>query len=203
MNEFSLIEKLDILMKLISSSSLFLVVSLIGIAFLIFFVICIIKNKKINKWFIVCTGLVVGIIILVNYGNIIFKLFDAIIDAVFKALYFPNLPIYVSVLLIINISFIMSIINKKEKKSKKIINLISTTILDFLFVLIISVVNKNNINIYDEINLYTNSTLLVLLELSTGIFVSWMLVSLFASAHYKLQKYDKKEYPEMQEIIFD
>ena len=76
-------------------------------------------------------------------------------------------------------------------------------ILDFMFLLIINVVSKYNINIYEEINLYTNSTLLVLLELSMGIFTSWILVILFAKAHNKLKKYDKNEYPEMQEIIFD
>ena len=82
-------------------------------------------------------------------------------------------------------------------------NTIQSIVLDFLFVLIIDVVTKNNINIYEEVNLYTNSTLLILLELSMGIFASWILVNLFISAHIKLKKYDVKELPKMPEIIFD
>lgn len=203
MNDFSLIEKINILMKLISSSSLFLVFSMIGISILIFFIICIARNKKINKWILLGTFLFIGVLILINYSGVIFNILDAIIDSVFKALYFPNLPIYTSILLISNICFIISIVSKKQTKLIKIIDLISSTILDFIFILIINVVSKYNINIYEEINLYTNSTLLVLLELSTGIFVSWILARLFQSAHSKLKKYDKKEYPEMQEIIFD
>lgn len=203
MNDFSLIEKINILMELISSSSLFLFFSMIGISLLIFFILCIIKNKKINKWIFIAVFSFIGLIIFVNYSSIIIKILDTIIDSVFKTLYFPNLPIYTTILIISNVCLIISFINKKETKAKKIINLICASILNILFVFIISVVSTYNIDIYEEINLYTNSTLLVLLELSTGIFTSWILVRLFESAHTKLKKYDKKEYPEMQEIIFD
>ena len=156
MKDFSLVEKINILMKLISSSSLFLVFSIIAIALLLFFIICIIKNKKINKIFLIVTSLVVGIITLINYGTTIFKILDAIIDSIFKALYFPDLPVYISVLTISNVSFIISMVSKKQMKANKIINLINVVVLDFLFILIVSVVSKNNINIYEEINLYTN-----------------------------------------------
>ena len=203
MNDFSLIEKINILMELISSSSLFLFCSMIGISLLIFFIVCIIKNKKINKWVFIIVFSFVGLIVFINYSSIIIKIMDAIIDSVFKALYFPNLPIYITALIVSNICLIISLINKKESKIRKIINLICSSILDILFIFFIGVVSKYNIDIYEEISLYTNSTLLVLLELSMGIFTSWILVRLFESAHVKLKKYDKREYPEMQEIIFD
>ena len=203
MNDFSLIEKINILMELISSSSLFLFFSMIGISLLIFFIVCILKNKKINKWVFISVFSFIGLIIFANYSSIIIKIVDTIIDSAFKILYFPTLPIYAIILIISNTILIISLISKKETKIRKIINLISSSMLDILFVFIISVVSKYNIDIYEEINLYTNSTLLVLLELSTGIFTSWILVRLFESAHTKLKKYDEKQYPEMPEIIFD
>lgn len=203
MNDFSLVEKIDILMKLISSSSLFLVCSLIGIGLLIFFIVCIILNKKVNKWIFIAISILIVVLILINYGVVIFKILDKIIDSVFMALYFPNLPIYVSVLLISNIYFVISIFSKRQTKGKKISNIVNSVILDFLLILIIDVVSKNNINIYEEVNLYTNQTLLVLLELSMGVFTSWILLSLIISAHYKLKKYDKIDYPDMPEIMFD
>ena len=201
--DFSLIEKIRMLMKLISSSPFFLIAMILGILILTMLIIFTILNKKINKWIFVSICIVVGILLLINYGSIIIKILDVIIDSAFMALYFPNLPIYISVLLISNIFFIISMFSKKQVKSKKIVNIINSIILDFLLILIIDVVSKNNINIYEEINLYTNSTLLVLLELSMGIFTSWILINLFLSAHIKLKKYDKKEYPEMPEIIFE
>lgn len=203
MNDFSFIEKIKMLMELISSSYLFLICMIISISILTFLIICTVLNKKVNKWVFVSVSIIVGILLLINYGNIIIKVLDVILDSVFMALYFPNLPIYVSVIFISNIVFIVSMFNKKQTKLEKISNTINTIFLDFLLILIIEVIRKNNINIYEEISLYTNSNLLILLELSMGIFVSWILVSLFISAHKKLKKYDKIEYPEMPEIIFD
>ena len=203
MNDFSLIEKINILMELISSSSLFLFFSMIGIFLLIFLIICIIKNKKINKWIFISVFSFIGFIAFINYNSIIIKILDTIIDSAFKILYFPSLPIYATILIISNSTLFISLINKKTTKTRKIINLIFSSILDILFVFVISVVSMYDINIYEEINLYTNSTLLVLLELSTGIFTSWILVRLFESAHTKLKKYDEKQYPDMPEIIFD
>ena len=106
------------------------------------------------------------------------------------ALYFPSLPIYVSVLAISNTLFIISLFNKKTAKIKKIVNLVNSLILD-------------NINIYEKVTLYTNSSLLVLLELSMGIFTSWVLINLIINAHNKLKKYDKKEISTIPEIIFE
>ena len=65
------------------------------------------------------------------------------------------------------------------------------------------IVNTNNINIYDKVTIFSNSNLLVLLELSTAIFTSWLLLNILISAKHKLKKLDKKETPEMPEIIFD
>ena len=142
MNDFSLVEKINILMNIISSSTLFLICSIIGIILLIFFIICIIRNKKINKTVFILISLLIGLILLINYGTIILNILDAIIDSVFIALYFPSLPIYVSVLLISNIMFVISIFNKKFNKLKKIINLINCILLDFLLILIIDIGGK-------------------------------------------------------------
>ena len=176
---------------------------IVGILILTALIICTILNKKINKWIFMSISSIVSIMLLINYRNIIIKVIDIIVDSVFMALYFPSFPIYISVLFISNFMFVISIFSKKQTKTKKIINIVSAVILDFLLILIIEIVRRNSINIYEEITLYTNPILLVLLELSMGVFVSWVLASLFQSAHTKLKKYDKKEYPPMQEIIFD
>lgn len=203
MNDFSLIEKFSMLMNLISSSYLFLICMIIGILALTYLIICTILNKKVNKLIFISVSVVVGILLFINYGNIIIKVLDVILDSVFMALYFPSLPIYICVLLISNFIFITSIFNKEKIKAVKITNSINATVLNFLLILVIEVIRRNNINIYEEISLYTNSNLLILLELSMGIFLSWVLISLFISAHRKLKKYDKNEYTEMPEIIFD
>lgn len=203
MNDFSLMQKFNMLMNLISSSYLFLICMIVSIIILVGLIVCIVLNKKVNKWLFIGVCSLVGLLLLINYSDVVIKVLDIVLDSVFMALYFPNLPVYSSVVLIVNTFFFISIFSKKKTKLQKITNIISAIILDFLLILIIDTVTKNNINIYEEVNLYTNSTLLILLELSMGIFVSWILVNLFISAHIKLKKYDKKELPKMPEIIFE
>lgn len=203
MNDFSLMEKLEILMNIIGSSPLFLFVSMFAIVILIFFLINLKNDKKINKWIFIALWLVLLIVLIIRYNDILIILIDNLFDYIFKFLYFPDFSTYVMVLIISNIFLILSIFNKNTPNSYKILNSISTIILDVILVLVIDIISKNNIQISNNINLYANSNLLVLLELSVAIFVSWLLLNLLITAHYKLKKYDKKEYPKMQEIIFE
>ena len=65
-----------------------------------------------------------------------------------------------------------------------------------------NIISNSSINIYNEIDIYTNTNLLVLLQLNSAVFISWILISLLFSAHSKLKKYDKKELPPMPEVVF-
>jgi len=203
MNDFSLIEKFKILMKLISTSPLFLICLILGILILTYFIICIILNKKINKHLFVIASILVGVLLFINYSSLIIKVIDFIIDSIFMAIYFPSLPIYVSVLLLSNISFFISLFSKKQLKSRRISNIIESIMLDLFLIIIIDVVSKNDINIYEKVTLYTNTSLLVLLQLSMGIFISNILINLIISAKIKLEKYDDPTSIIIPEIIFD
>lgn len=203
MNDFSLIEKLEILVNIIISSPLFLFCCMMGIAVLIFFIICVKKEKNVNKWIFISIWIVLGIILIINYNNVILNIIDNLFDSIFKALYFPSLSIYVAIVVLSNFSFFYTLSSKKIQQKNRIINFVNTLIINIFLVLIIDTVKANNINIYDQVNMYTNSNLLVLLELTSAVFVSWLLTGLLVSAHDKLKKYDKKELPAMPEIIFD
>lgn len=203
MDDFSLMQKLEILMKIIGSSPLFLFCFMLLIVILIFYIINIKKNIKISKWIFIGLWIILLLVLIIKYNNTMFELLDELFNYIFKFLYFPDFPIYIIVLIISNIFFIISIFNRKIQNSYKILNSTSTIILDSILVLVIDIVSRNNIDIYNSISIYTNSNLLVLLELSVAIFVSWILINLLITAHNKLKKYDKKEYPKMQEIIFE
>lgn len=203
MNDFSLMEKLKILMNIIGSSPLFLFCSMLAIVILIFLIINIKKETKINRWIFIGLWGILFIVLVINYNDIVIKLMDDLFNYIFKILYFPDLPIYVIVLIISNFFFVFSIISKKTENSYKILNAITAIILDVILVLVIDIVSNSKIDIYNNINIYSNSNLLVLLELSIAIFISWLLINLLITANYKLKKYNKVEYPKMQEIIFE
>lgn len=203
MEDFSLIKKLNILMNLIISSPLFLFCFMMGIAILIFYIISIKKNKGINKWIFISVWVILFIILIINYRQVVFNLIDNLFDSIFTALYFPNLAVYIIILFISNFSFFYSIFSKRIDQSNKFINFITALLVDILLVLIIDIVSSNNINVYEELTVYSNSNLLVLLELTSAIFTSSILLNLLSSAHKKLKRYDKKEKSRMPEIIFE
>ena len=118
------------------------------------------------------------------------------------SLYFPNISTYAFIIIVSNFFFIYSLISKKIKAAHKLVNISTALVLNIFLVFIIEIIKSLGITDYSSITFYTNSNLLVLLEFSTAIFASWILVNLFITIYYKLQKYDVVE-EELPEIIFD
>ena len=138
--------------------------------------------------------------IFIKYINIFFELIDNMFDMIFEALYFPSLSAYLIILAVSNFFLIYSVIPKKVDMKHKLLNITCAIIIDVFLVIIMELVNTNKISIYDKVTLYSNSKLLVLLELSMSVFTSWILLNLLISAHNKLKKFDKEKMPE---LIFD
>ncbi len=200
MNDFTLLEKLKIFIDVILSSPLFLILILCAALLIVFFTLKITLNKKINKYAFLGCWVVMLFIIFIKYIKIFFELIDNMFNMIFEALYFPSLSVYLVILVISNFFLIYSVISKNVNRRHKFVNILSAVIIDFLLIVIMEIVNKNDISIYDKLTLYSNKNLLVLLELSTSIFTSWILLNLLISAHIKLKKFDKNRLPE---LIFD
>ena len=200
MNDFTLLEKLKIFIDVILSSPLFLILIFCAALLIVFFTLKITLNKKINKYAFLGCWVVMLFIIFIKYIKIFFELIDNMFNMIFEALYFPSLSVYLVILVISNFFLIYSVISKNVNRRHKFVNILSAVIIDFLLIVIMEIVNKNDISIYDKLTLYSNKNLLVLLELSTSIFTSWILLNLLISAHIKLKKFDKNRLPE---LIFD
>lgn len=203
MEDVSFIDKLSILSDMILSSPLFITFVTIFEIGLVIFLLFKRKKFKINKWVVIGIWIVILLFLIIFYNKVFLNLLDNFINYIFNALYFPNLAVYSIILIVSNIFFIMAILNKKIDKSHKIINIVNAIVIDSLLIFIIDIISKNNIDVYEKLTVFSNNKLLVLLELSTGVFTSWVLLNLFYSLKLKLKKYDKKEYPDMPDIIFN
>lgn len=207
MANYSFFDKIVILFKTIISKPFFFLSAVIGLILAILMIIDIVKRKKIRKRYYIAAWFFIFLFIVTKYMNVIPILVDNLINQVFLTLYFPSIGVYMLLLIIVNIGFIYTLI-KNINKSYKILTGIISIILDLLFILIINIIIDNKIDITSEITLYTNSNLLVLLELSTAIFVSWILLIIFISAYLKLQVLDNNllfekdlSYPEMDVYV--
>ena len=190
MQDFSLVDKFRILMNVIVSSPLYigLIVSLI--MFLIIVLFSKIRRVKVSKWVYIGVWILFFVVLLIIYHKFIVELFDNLFDTIFMTLYFPNLSIYIIILLISNCLFVYSILSGTIRKVFKILNISSTIIIDLLMFFIVGIISKNNINVYEELTVYTNSNLLVLLELTTGIFAAWISINILVSLFFRLREYD-------------
>lgn len=178
MVQFTLLEKLKMLVDIILSSSFFLTTVILGSLFAIIMILSIRKNKKINKKIFILAWIFVIGFIFIRYFNTLFTMLDNLIENIFVSIYFPNLATYVALLLITNFIFVYTIVKKNTPKFVIALNAISFIGINTLFLFIADTVVKENIDIYSKLTVYSNSNLLILLELSTGLFVLWLFILL-------------------------
>ena len=80
-------------------------------------------------------------------GEVIFELFDNLMNGLFMTLYFPNFITLFVVVVLCSIIALVSFFSKKMYRINKIINITAFAIIQMLFVLTLTVIRSNNINI--------------------------------------------------------
>lgn len=140
---------------------------------------CLTLNKKVSKRlsFIISTISIIllGSFVIIDNYKVLGKTFDNIMDNLFTNIYFPSTYVYLFIFLFMNIAIIGNLINIKSKSSYKTINGIYFVILNFIFVLILELISNKKIDIFKKTSLFSNTNLVILLELSVMIFVLWLI----------------------------
>ena len=175
MSKLSLLDKLKVLSDVTSSSGLFIVAIVILITLAALLITTNTKTKKISRF--VCIA-IYGAIIIVSilfYREELFELFDYMMNNFFIAIYFPNLAIYFAAIVTTNIILWISIFNRKITKWIRTINTIIFCFIHYLLILIINIITTNKLDVFDQTSIYENQEALALIELSSTIFVVWIL----------------------------
>lgn len=194
MEQLSLFEKFQILFDNIFEHPLFIVILLVpAIMFLL-------QKKHGKKGFILVYLLVIIAVLLVG-GEVIFELFDNLMDGLFMTLYFPNFITLFVVVVMCSIIALFSFFSKKMYRVNKIINITGFAIIQMLFLLILSLVKAKNINIYADNALYSNSDVLTLMQLLIGTFTLQVIAILIINGINKVTDIlDKRSTPLAEEI---
>ena len=188
----SIIEKLKTIFDIVSSSPFFFISFIIAVILLILVIISLKKYKKVNTKLFVISWLFITGVLVIKYYSFIIALADSFIENVFMAIYFPNLAVFTIVLLITNISLFHSILKKDKDMVYRIIQITTAILIDFLFILILDTVVKNNIDIYSQTEVYQNTNLFVLLESSMAIFTIDVALNVIIFIIKKLLNYKKE-----------
>ena len=191
MEKLSFFDKLKVLLDVSLSSKLFLLV----IAFIIFIgVVFYTTNKKNYKTtrtiYLVCMLFIV-VFLIMSYYSSIGKLIDNLMNNIFILIYFPNLAVYVAALIISNVILLVSIFNYKVSKLIKNINITVYCILSYILALILSLISKYNLDVFSNESVYQNKSAQALIELSSVIFIVWIL---FLIVYKLIMIYLKKDF---------
>lgn len=193
MADLSITQKIKLFFNTAVSTPFFILYAVIGIFLVVFMIFDIKKKKKFSKVIYILSGLFLISFFFIKYFNIILKVFDSFVEIILKALYFPNLGIYVVMLIITNGTFIYNLISKKTSKASKITTGIINIIIDFIFIMIVGIISSEKIDITSEVKLYSDATILTLLQISMALFASQYLILLLIMASHKFKRFDKND----------
>ena len=145
--------------------------------FIVLLLIMLTKKVNNNKIIVlmIINYLLLFILTISNHYRSLSKVFDSIVTNLFKDIYFPSTQVYLFIMVVIDVITITTMFNKKKEKAYKISNGICFFTSKFILALILDTVGQNKIDIFEKKSLFSNTNLVVLLEISVGIFILWLL----------------------------
>lgn len=173
MTYLSIIEKLEILFNTLLDFEFIL---MFAILLLILTFLYLIKKLSIKKYKLYMALSFIGIFAISIFSNyeVLSNTFDDFTTIFFRNIYFPSIYVYIGVLVISFISFIVSILNVMLKRIYKVLNSTMFVINNVLFIIVINIIAKSKIDIFSVNSLYTNTSLVAVLELSINLFILWV-----------------------------
>ena len=193
MSKISLVEKWGILLEVTKSSYWFLLIiallSILGIMLLN-------TNKKTknrNKIIYIAFSSIIVVLVIIMYHGPITNIFDYMMNNFFIAIYFPNLAIYFAALIIMNIILWISLFHKKTSDIIKKTNIIVYILMNYLLILILSIINKENLDVFTQSSVYNNKNATALIELSSLLFIVWIIFLIIYKVILNYLTKDEKE----------
>ena len=192
MKHLSFLDKLKVLVDVSSSSGL-CIASIFILLFLAFVMLTTNKkNSKQTKKLYLIIYIILIVVMLIQYSSSLSTMFDYMMNNLFIAIYFPNLAIYLAAIIATNIILWKTIFNFKEDKLLKVVNTIIYSIMHYLLILILNVVNSNGLDVFNNASVYENNDALALIGLSSTIFMIWIIFMVI----YKIIRGRQKQYEE-------
>ena len=201
MKYIELPQKIGILVNLILESQILIVALMVMLLLTFMFV-----NKNIGKikYFILMSlCLLVSLVVtIVTNSKMLLTTFDNVMNNVFMNIYFPSVEFYIFMIVVMLIFAINAVFNVKVRTAHKINDISMFFITFFLFISFLITVASNNIDIFDKASIYTNQNAIVLLQLSTSVFVLWLLISLIIYiVNVVVDRIDIKKKANLEDIL--
>ncbi len=171
----SLLEKLAILFE-VSRSSIFFIISII---FIVFFGLVLITTNKINiknsrKLFISLYIFIIAFTFIL-YRESLSSMIEYLMNNLFVVIYFPNLAVYFAAIVITNLILWFSVFNYKASTIIRNVNIIVYLLMSYLLIVLLSVINTEKLDVFNQSSIYGNQTAQAIIELSSVLFILWII----------------------------
>ena len=193
MSRTTFLQKLGVLIETTTSSYLLL----LGIGILLALGVILFtsnrKTKKRNKIVYIVYSLIICLFLLLNHHQALNKVFDYLMENLFLVFLFPNYAFYFLEIVITNIIIWLSLFHYKTSDAIKRLNIIVYLLMNYLLMLLLSVVDSNKLDIFSITSIYSDEKATALMELSSSIFVTWII---FLLLYKGILIYIRKDYKE-------
>ncbi len=175
MATLSFFDKISILFEVSKSSKLFIIALFIILFLGIVLVTTNKKNAKTSRKLFVSLYVFITLAIFVLYRENLSNMFQYMMENLFVAIYFPNLAIYFGAILISGIILWVSVFNFQTPKIIKNINIVFYSIINYLLIVLITIINEQKLDVFNKASIYTNRSAQAIIELSSTIFIIWVI----------------------------
>ena len=193
MEKMTIGKAISILFEVIMNYKLSLII-LLFLGLLVYLFISTKKKdiKTTRKVYLMIYIVVLLLIVVLNYNNI-YSFFDYMMNNLFIAIYFPNLAIYFAALIVSNIIVLLSIFSNNISRLIRNINIVVYTLITYILILLINVISVNKLDIYSRESIYKNINAYGLIELTSIIFLFWIIFLIIYGVIRKYQINNKKK----------
>jgi len=199
MSKMSLLDKLGILINLSKSSRIYVIILAILLIFGIVLLFTNKKNAKVHKVIYLIMTIVIVTYLIATYHSSLSNIFNYMMNNFFIAVCFPTIAIYFAAIIAMNIIVWISIFSFKSSRQIRTLNISIYIVMNYLLVLLLKVINTSKLDIFDQASLYSNKDATALIELSSLVFVVWVI---FLILYKVILIYIKKDYkPTVKRII--
>lgn len=174
MTYLTILEKLKVLLDILLDYKLILISTITLIILTILYLVKLLNKKKYTLSIILTFILTFTISIISNY-KVLSTVFDNFMTIFIRGIYFPSIYVYIITLFVVLIAFIMTILSTKLPKRYKLVNIITFIINNIFLAIVLNIIAKNKIDVFSINSLYTNTNLVVVLELNISMIILWIL----------------------------
>lgn len=192
MIQMSFSEKLKVLVDVSSSSGICIASIFLLIFMATLFLTTNRKNAKSSKKLYASIYILLLIVVFIVYHDSLSTMFDYMMNNFFIVFYFPNLAIYLAAIIATNIILLATIFNFREDKILKYLNTTIYCMIHYLLVLILNVVAKNKLDVFDQTSIYKNTDASAIISLTSTIFIVWIIFIIIYKLIRKSQKKNQK-----------